>query len=108
MRKSNGRYKSQPIATRFFPRLMENRDCIEWQGAYNHKGYGVMSIEGRQKRVHHVSWFLVYGWWPTYIMHSCDNRCCVNPDHLSEGNDALNVADMIAKGRAYFQKRGIE
>lgn len=43
---------------------------------------------------------MTFGEWPTYLMHSCDNPLCVNPDHLSEGDHALNMADMAVKGRA--------
>ena len=32
-------------------------------------------------------------------MHSCDNRVCINPDHLSFGTRTDNVRDMMAKGR---------
>lgn len=34
------------------------------------------------------------------IMHSCDNPCCVNPNHLSEGTDQDNVTDREKKGRS--------
>jgi len=32
-------------------------------------------------------------------MHSCDNRRCVRPDHLSAGTVADNNRDMTQKGR---------
>jgi hypothetical protein len=34
------------------------------------------------------------------VQHSCDNRRCVNPDHLSLGNDSTNAWDKQVKGRA--------
>jgi hypothetical protein len=33
------------------------------------------------------------------VLHRCDVRCCVNPDHLFLGTDQDNYDDMIAKGR---------
>lgn len=34
------------------------------------------------------------------VMHSCDNRKCVNPDHLTLGTHKENLQDMINKSRA--------
>lgn len=33
-------------------------------------------------------------------MHSCDVRCCCNPQHLSLGSRLENLSDMRKKGRS--------
>jgi hypothetical protein len=33
------------------------------------------------------------------VMHSCDNRACINPDHLVLGTQQSNCQDKLAKGR---------
>ena len=34
------------------------------------------------------------------IMHTCDNRRCVNPEHLVLADQVANMKDMIAKDRS--------
>lgn len=74
--------------------------CWEWTGWRAH-GYGYFFHEGKDQRAHRVSYELFVGSIPDglVVMHSCDNRPCVNPDHLSVGTQADNVRDMVAKGR---------
>jgi DNA-binding MarR family transcriptional regulator len=33
------------------------------------------------------------------VMHTCDNRGCVRPDHLRLGTQSQNIVDMYEKGR---------
>jgi hypothetical protein len=75
--------------------------CIEWQGARQPKGYGVVGKRG----AHRVMYELVYGPIPegAHILHSCDNPPCVNPLHLRAGSNAQNQAEKAARGRARNQ-----
>ncbi len=34
------------------------------------------------------------------VKHSCDNRLCVNPDHLSLGTQGANIQDRVLRGRS--------
>lgn len=89
--------------------------CHEWTGARNGKGYGVILLGGgsKDKKVlllaHRLQWMHHHG--PvgpaTVIMHKCDNRRCINIDHLQAGTQVDNMRDMIAKGRQNFGGRWI-
>jgi len=85
---------------KFAPRVdVSDGGCHEWRGGISVNGYGFLRFRARRVMAHHAAWVLRFGVWPNYLMHSCDNRVCVNTRHLSEGSQALNNADMYAKGR---------
>jgi hypothetical protein len=86
-------------------KMGQHAECWEWQGKQTAKRYGAFSVKlygERFYRAHRVAWALHNGRLiPTgaVIMHSCDNRLCCNPAHLSPGTQTQNVADQVARGR---------
>lgn len=73
--------------------------------------YGHFVFKGKYRRAHRFSYALHNGRFNPRlcVLHKCDNRPCVNPDHLFLGTREVNNHDMIAKGRYKgpgFQKQG--
>jgi len=77
------------------------RGCFVWGKALR-EGYGAIKIGPKVIGAHVVSWERANGapvGYKRVICHSCDVRCCVNPEHLSNGTYRENTMDALAKGR---------
>jgi len=76
--------------------------CWEYAGEIVHNGYGRIFFNGRNVRVHRLSYLRFKGPIPSglLICHKCDVRHCWNPDHLFVGTSHDNIRDMIQKGRS--------
>lgn len=80
--------------------------CWSWSGNKDQDGYGLLSFSGKTLKAHRVSWQIHKGKIPPniFVLHSCDNPICSNPDHLFLGTARDNLIDMIKKGRRVAAK----
>lgn len=76
--------------------------CLEWRAAKDWNGYGSTYLFKKQWRASRLFYFLFKGTIPDghMILHTCDNPCCINPDHLFSGTAKDNMRDCVNKGRA--------
>lgn len=78
--------------------------CWEWTRYIRPAGYGMVGIPGQYRTIdaHRASWMVHRGPIPDglFVCHTCDNRKCINPDHLWLGTHQDNIDDMVRKGRS--------
>ena len=74
--------------------------CWEWQGAIA-SGYGRMWWKGKIDNTNRLMWKAVNGDVPVglFVCHICDNKLCLNPEHLFLATPKQNMDDMTRKGR---------
>jgi len=90
----------------FWSKVKKNEfGCWSWTGAKDRRGYGQMRVDRKHVSAHRMSWLIHYGPIPDgmCVLHKCDTRECVRPDHLFLGTAKDNSQDMMTKGRGKGQ-----
>lgn len=80
--------------------IKQETGCWVWNTNSKIK-YGSFWDGVRTRRAHIASYEMFKGEVPLglYVLHTCDNPACVNPDHLFLGTQQDNMTDKKNKGR---------
>ncbi len=82
---------------------LDEKRCWEWKGSTNSNGYGRFPLQNDLVLAHRLSYemFVARISPGMNVLHSCDNRMCVNPMHLWEGTQSDNLKDASRKDRMF-------
>jgi len=83
----------------------EKTGCWNWTEPLTKYGYGVLKIKGKFIKAHRFAYQyfkepLVEG---KIICHCCNNRKCVNPEHLRQDTYSSNSIDMVYQKKHWDQ-----
>ena len=96
-------------------RILENitvvDDCWIWSRNVR-AGYGGITVDGIKWRAHRYAYTVFNGEIPDgmLILHSCDTKLCVNPQHLRIGTSSDNAQEALARnlipvGEAHYNNK---
>lgn len=90
--------------------IITNLGCMEYQGCLYPSGYAQIRAFGKQESGSRIIWRLIKGEIPEgmCVLHKCDNRKCINPEHLFLGTPQDNMVDKVNKGRQFHKLNQIQ
>lgn len=93
---------SRPIDVVLSDYKISDSGCWEWQGVLTRDGYGMACYKGKRVRAHRLSLLhrLNIENSDFLALHHCDNRKCINPEHLYLGTALQNSGDMVERCRS--------
>jgi hypothetical protein len=102
IRASDGTPPTEKEITRFRKKyIVREDDCWEWTACRDTTDYGVVRYRDVNLGAHRFSYLIANGILPPArdIAHSCANRWCVNPDHLSAKTRKQNMRNKKTRKR---------
>ena len=78
----------------------DENGCWIWIAGMKHQGYGSFWYSGEELSAHRASYWIHNDQHPgdECVLHKCDVKKCVNPDHLYLGNRSDNMQDALDAG----------
>ena len=97
----------------FLKKVKKTNYCWFWFGRKTNTGYGSIRFTNKKKtgpkstQAHRISWIFFRGPIPAnmFVLHKCDIRNCVNPEHLFLGTHTDNMRDKWDKGRGFHPNK---
>lgn len=94
-----------PALKRFFNfvQIDTDSDCLLWSATITRGGYGQFSYNRKNVSAHRFVYVMIKnnGEWldkSIVVRHTCDNKKCVNVDHLISGSFSDNLIDAWERG----------
>lgn len=95
-----GKNSYESLEVRFWESVkkLANGDCWKWKGSKDRTGYGSISNNNKTLKAHRVSYILHNEEFDAAltILHKCNNRLCVNPNHLILGDKKIKLSQQKA------------
>ena len=87
---------------------VDENGCWNWNIVKHRCGYSkeiqvYLNSKIKHIKPHRLSYYKAYGEYPELVRHMCDNRVCVNPDHLKKGSHRQNGLDKSRQFRKDFE-----
>lgn len=100
--------RKKDFEIRLWDKIKIGPECWEWQAGKSINGYGRILFKGKNSSAHRILfqlWHNIELEKHELVLHSCNNRGCVNPDHLRAGTSADNMQDCIDSRRHFYANK---